>query len=112
MEKQIDYFALGLRIRKARENRNLTQEQLSEICSLSAAHVGHIERGTRIPSLETLFKICTALEISFDYILFDSFDSDELNFSNISAMLKNKNKDKVKAFMSTVKILADKIDEL
>ena len=112
MEKQIDYFALGMRIRKARENKHITQEQLSELCSLSTAHIGHIERGTRIPSLEALFKICTVLEISFDYLLFDSFDSNEIHFSNISAMLRNKNKDKVKIFMATVKALADKIDEL
>lgn len=112
MKKQIDYYALGSRIRKSRESKKLTQEQLSEICSLSTAHIGHIERGTRIPSLETLFKICTCLEISMDYLLFDSFDSNEIHFANISAMLKNKNKDKVKAFMSTVKVLAEKIDEL
>lgn len=112
MEKQIDYYALGTRIRKARENKKLTQEQLSELCSLSVSYIGHIERGTRIPSLETLFKICTSLEISLDYLLFDSFDTNEIHFSNISAMLKNKNKEKVTIFMNTVKALADKIDEL
>ena len=112
VEKQLDYYALGARIRKARENKKLTQEQLSEICSLSTSHIGHIERGTRIPSLETLFKICTSLEISMDYLLFDSFDSDEIHFANISAILKTKSKEKINTFMSTVKILADKIDEL
>ncbi len=112
MEKQIDYFALGSRIRKARESKNFTQEQLSEMCALSTAHIGHIERGTRIPSLETLFRICSCLEISLDYLLFDSFDSNEIHFSNISSMLKNKSKDKVSIFMSTVKALADKIDDL
>ena len=112
MEKQIDYYALGLRIRKARENKKLTQEQLSEKCSLSTAHIGHIERGTRIASLETLFKICTALETSMDYLLFDSFDANEIQFSNISSILKNKNKNKIKSFLSTVKVLADRIDDL
>lgn len=112
MEKQLDYVSLGLRIKHARENKKYTQEQLSEMCSLSAAHIGHIERGTRIPSLETLFKICVALETSMDYLVFDSFDSNEIHFAAVSSMLKNKNKDKVNIFMNTVKALADKIDEL
>lgn len=112
MSDSLDYTAMGQRIRKAREAHFLTQEQLGEICSLSAAHIGHIERGTRKPSLETLFKISSSLKVSLDSLVFDSVKSDDSLFCGISAMLKTKSKPKVEAFMNTVRILADKIDDM
>lgn len=72
MNRSIDYVALSKRIREKRIEKNLTQEQLGEICDLSAAHIGHIERGTRILSVEVLFNIAQALNASVDFLLFDS----------------------------------------
>lgn len=36
---------------------------------LSVSFVGHIERGTRKPSVDTIIAICKALNISSDYVL-------------------------------------------
>jgi len=112
LNKDIDYIALGKRIRATRKSQGITQEKLGEICSLSTAHIGHIERGTRIPSLETLYRIATELKVSMDYLLFDSSTDNEMILKGISAGLAGKNGDKVKIFLSTVKALADKIDDL
>lgn len=112
MARELNYIKIGARIRKARTDRHITQEKLGEICQLSTSHIGHIERGTRIPSLDTLYKISTELNVSMDYLIFDSPDADENLFTNISAMLKTKDKAKVKAFMTAVKILADRIDDM
>jgi len=57
MKNEFDYSALGTRIRKARKQQNLTQEQLAEACNLSTAHIGHIERGTRALSIESLISV-------------------------------------------------------
>ena len=111
MEKEIDYAALGMRIRNIRKERNVTQEKLGEICELSTAHIGHIERGTRIPSLDTLFRISQALNVSIDYMVFDSVASDSNMFNFLDSILKNKDKRRVKTFMTAVKALADKIDD-
>ena len=73
MNKEIDYVAMGRRIRQSRESKQLTQEQLAETCSLSAAHLGHIERGTRPPSLESVVRISKSLHVSMDYLLTESF---------------------------------------
>lgn len=112
MEKVIDYTALGGRIRLARKRKGLSQEKLGEICAISTAHVGHIERGTRIPSLETLYKISKELNVSLDYLFFDSQNDTSDVFKSISALLAGKDGEKVKVFISTVKALADKIDDL
>lgn len=111
MNTELDYQALGMRIKTSRKNCGLTQEYLGELCSLSTAHIGHIERGTRIPSVDTLFKISSALHVSMDYLLSDSFD-DSAYFDNIAAIIKGKNDKQVKAFISAVKVLANNIDEL
>ncbi len=109
---QIDYTALGNRIRQCRKNNNITQEKLAEICSLSAAHIGHIERGTRIPSLDTVYRIACELGVSIDWLLFDSAEGMNSVFCAISENLADKKERQVKKYLATVKALADKIDEL
>lgn len=52
-----DLCRIGRRLRKAREAKDLTQEQLAELVDKSAAHVGLIERGERVPSLATFLDI-------------------------------------------------------
>lgn len=111
MNKIINYEALGMRIRKKRIEKNFTQEKLGELCDLSTAHIGHIERGTRILSVEVLFKIAQALEVSVDYLLFDSVENSDI-LSSISSTLKNCDKDRVDNFLNIVRILAENIDKL
>lgn len=112
MEKALDYIALGNRIKQVRERNGLTQEKLGEACSISASHIGHIERGTRIPSIDSLYKISCALNVSMDFLIFDSTEDVDNLLKNISSILKNKDKAKVKYFITTVKVLAENIDEL
>ncbi|MGN0456294.1 MAG: helix-turn-helix domain-containing protein [Acutalibacteraceae bacterium] len=111
MNKTINYEALGMRIREKRIEKNFTQEKLGEMCDLSAAHIGHIERGTRILSVEVLFKIAQTLDISVDYLLFDSVEDDNI-LETVAAVLKSSDKDKVRTFLNTVRILAENIDRL
>ncbi len=50
-------------IKKYRKERNLTQEKLSEICSISTDYLSEIERGKKVPSLKRLLIIAKALNI-------------------------------------------------
>ena len=54
MSDSINYPEVGARIRQQREHIGMTQEQLGEACDLSASFVGHIERGSRKLSVESL----------------------------------------------------------
>ena len=111
MDKNIDYSALGKRIKEKRIESKLTQEQLGEICELSAAHIGHIERGTRVLSVEVLFRIAQALGVSVDYLLFDSVEDNNI-LNSIAPILKDTDKKKVNNFLNTVKVIAENIEEL
>lgn len=61
---QIDYFLLGKRLASARKSRNMTQEALAEATGLTNNFISNIETGRSIPSLETISKLCNALDIT------------------------------------------------
>ena len=63
--------AIGRRIKTARERKRLTQEQLAEQVDLSPMHVSVIERGVKLPKLETLINIANVLDVSADVLLQD-----------------------------------------
>lgn len=61
---------IGLRIKKCRREKHLTQEQFSEIIGVSPHYVYEIERGTKAMSIYTFYAIVLNLNISADYLLF------------------------------------------
>lgn len=68
----MDYVSLGRRIRQKRIALHWTQSQLAQAVGLSVSFLGHIERGSRKASLETIVDICNALDITPGYLLEDS----------------------------------------
>ena len=66
----IDRIALGAAIRAARLKKGYTQEQLAELVEVTPTHEKHIESGHRLPSVEVLFSIAQALDLSLDNIVF------------------------------------------
>ncbi len=65
----VNIYSIGENIRKRRQEKKLRQEDLAELCNLSANYIGMIERGEKLPSLETFIDIVNALEVSADEIL-------------------------------------------
>jgi transcriptional regulator with XRE-family HTH domain len=54
---------LGKNVRKYRQQRRLTQEQLAFEAEIDLAYVGGIERGRRNPSLLVMARIADALAV-------------------------------------------------
>lgn len=67
--------SIGRNVRKYRLMKKLRQEDLAEKADLSINYIGAIERGEKIPSLETLIVIINALGVSADMILVDVIDT-------------------------------------
>ena len=63
--------SIGRNIRRYRLKKKLRQEDLAELAGLSINYVGAVERGEKIPSLETLIVLINALEVSADMVLAD-----------------------------------------
>ena len=79
----MDYEGLGKRIRQQRKLSRMTQEILAEQAGTSLSFLGHIERGTRKASLETLVGICNALKVSPQLLLQDSLEDDLLGQTSL-----------------------------
>ncbi|WP_407311865.1 helix-turn-helix domain-containing protein [Desulfosporosinus sp. SB140] len=86
---EIDYKELGERIAKRRKMLNLTQDDVAEVTGLSNNYISNIENNHSIPSIETLVKICNALDITPDYLLLGIVRDTDVNLhSQINQKIK------------------------
>lgn len=86
----MDKVILGLRIREARKEQGISQQVLAEKADTGAVYLGEIERGLKVPSLNTFIRIAEALNVSADYLLRDELTSSkEYVFDEITQKLKN-----------------------
>lgn len=61
--------AMGKRLKLARKNKLLTQDELSEKVGITLNFYGMIERGEKGLSLDTLVNLCNVLGESIDYVV-------------------------------------------
>ena len=59
----VDAVLIGKIIQEFRVGKGLSQEVLSGLSGLDRTHYSKIERGLRAPTIDTLFKIASGLEI-------------------------------------------------
>ena len=74
--------AIGRRISARRQELRLTQEQAADVTGLSRPFYACIERGEKGVGADSLLKICTAFEISADYLLTGSMQPSERQYMN------------------------------
>ena len=79
---------IGQNIRQIREDTGLTQEKLADILGIGDKHVSAIERGAVGLSLPTLIRICDALSVSADRILFGSRDDVDRRSADIHMLME------------------------
>jgi transcriptional regulator with XRE-family HTH domain len=65
------YLTLGKRIRYARDEKKMTQEELGKLVGLSRSFINHLETDRKKPSLETLIKLARVLNVSLDFLAED-----------------------------------------
>ncbi len=63
---------VGTRIRAIRGERNLTQQQLSDLAHVSRATLATIEKDDANPSLSVVHKIACALKVSIDELIVEN----------------------------------------
>ena len=68
-KRYLQYSEIGARLRACRKALHLTQEQLAERADISPAFVGHVERAEKVPSVETLTRLCVCMGVSMDYLV-------------------------------------------
>lgn len=66
---QLDPSAVGVAVRKRREQLGLSQEELAERASIHRTYVGSVERGERNITIVSLAKLAQALGMAPSDIL-------------------------------------------
>lgn len=65
-----DFRALGKAIKKSREARGMTREQLAEILDIAPRHIQSIENEGQHPSFQLFIRLITMFDVSVDQYIF------------------------------------------
>ena len=65
---------LGLRLRMLRRIRCSTLQEIARQAEISTSYLAQIERGDKMPSLDTLLLLCRALHTTADWLLSASLE--------------------------------------
>jgi len=102
---------LGSAIKKARNDKNLTQEKLAELVGRSSAHIKQVESGVRNPSVPVLFSIVGILDMSIDTLLTNSDDSSQDLVNKINLSMGHLNVDELEITYATTEALRKNKDK-
>ncbi|MEE0060566.1 MAG: helix-turn-helix transcriptional regulator [Acutalibacteraceae bacterium] len=67
----LDSKVVGSVIADFRKRKGISQEVLSGLSDIGRTHLSAIERGERKPTLETLYRICVALDVKMSEIVIE-----------------------------------------
>ena len=101
----MDRSLLGVAIRVARLKKGLTQEQLAELVEITPTHEKHIESAHRLPSVEVLFSIAQALDLSLDNIIFPEQEKTNGSVNEIQVMLNQCNERELAVLLDVARSL-------
>jgi len=65
----LDAVKVGKVISDFRKEKNISQEVLSGLAGIGRSHLSAIERGDRKPTLETFYRICSALNVKMSDVM-------------------------------------------
>ena len=68
-EATLNAQTVGTVLAEFRKKKGISQEVLSGLANIARTHLSAIERGERKPTLETLYRICTALGVSMETVV-------------------------------------------
>jgi transcriptional regulator with XRE-family HTH domain len=87
MDKTEIKKAFGDNLKKYRQIKNRSQEDIALIENMSPTYIGELERGEKCPSLDTIFKLGNALGISPSMLIY--FETSEHIETEAFAIIKN-----------------------
>lgn len=68
-EAMLNPTVVGAVIADFRKKKGVSQEILSGLAGIARTHLSAIERGERKPTLETLYRLCCALNVSMESVV-------------------------------------------
>ncbi|MCI9978448.1 XRE family transcriptional regulator [Clostridioides difficile] len=104
----LDFRAIGQRIKIARIKKRLTQDTVSELINITPSHMSNIETGKSTVSLQTLVAIANVLNVSLDELLCDTILDSKIVFEKeLSDILKDCNDYEIRVLVDILKASKD-----
>jgi len=97
-------MSIGSRLKSARINKNLTQEELAKMIGVTKGAIANYENQVSIPKIKILLKLFSALECDANYVYQDDMV--------IRADKKNKSAAESSELTDEQKLLLEKFEEL
>ena len=104
MTKNELHVIIGKNIRKYRNDRNMTQEELSEKTHISTSFLANIERGTKGMDLLVLRNIADALQVTADALLYEN--TEETQIGNLALILRDQPEAYIKKIEAVARMFA------
>lgn len=79
---------IGERIRFLRKERGLSQEELAYRASLHNTYIGQLERGEKNATIESVAKVCAALEITLEELFKDKVNHSKVLSFELEEMVR------------------------
>lgn len=105
----MDYKVMGKNIAQIRNRNYLTQEQLAEKIDVSTVFISQIENAVRKPSLETIYKISSALNTTIDSLIGN--DSIEVRCDEIARLLSDKNQAEISFITGVIREICMNLED-
>ena len=100
----INYKAIGERIRELRNQRGWSQAILAEKSGVEPSNISHIERAATKLSLPTLINIANALEVTLDELVYGNLvKSDHISVKIIDELVSDCSSEELMAVAEIVK---------
>jgi transcriptional regulator with XRE-family HTH domain len=107
-KEKLDLRAFGQAVKEAREDREISREQLAEILDRSPRHTQYIETRGQHPSLQVFYEIVKFFNISVDHYFFpETTESKTTQRRQLDAMLDNINEKELSVIAATVKAMQE-----
>ncbi len=102
--KETKQYDIGSRISLYRSKKNISTNKLANLAGISQSYLRDIELGNKNPTIEIVYIICQALEITLSQFFSDDF-SDAINEDDLISQiykLSSEQREKLLAFLKTL----------
>jgi transcriptional regulator with XRE-family HTH domain len=108
-------MVIGMRLRKLREEKNLSQGDIENRTGLLRCYISRVENGHTVPSLGTLERLAAALELPLFRLFYDGEEPPTLPHlsGRLSAedVVLDQQSESDKKFMQKLKSILGRMDE-
>ena len=106
-ERRLDFHDIGMAIKRARESRGMTQEQLAFIIDRDPRTVMYHENDGQHPSLNIFYQLMTMFDISVDQFFYPDMGADDACKKRINVMLNSMDEKELHIIENLIRAVKD-----